>query len=190
MVFGDSNAYRPGNTEKSWPAILERISDHAVSVINESCDGRTTRYDTGELNGLSVIEMKIRNAKPLDFIIVALGTNDVKEAYGPPDVPAVLEGLEEIIKLVASTDGGIAPVLLTPPPMGDVANGDLAGAQDRLSSIISGYRRLAVNRSILLIDLFSVINPRRDLESDRVHLNARGRKRVANAVWASLQGAY
>jgi len=77
MVFGDSNAYRPGSKKKSWPKLLEAKDPRCLNVFNESCEGRTTGYDTGECNGLSVIAEKLTAHKPLDYVVVVLGTNDV-----------------------------------------------------------------------------------------------------------------
>ena len=190
MVFGDSNAYRPGNGRNCWPAMLQRKSGNRLQVINESVDGRTTQYDTGECNGLAVIENKLSNARPLAYVLVALGTNDLKGQYGLPDEVGVVEGVEKIINIVTSVDDSIRPVLLTPPPLGNVTNGDLAGAKDRLETVVSGYRRLAASRKIALLDLFSILDTVKDLENDGVHLNARGRKTVANTVWDYLLRAH
>ena len=190
MVFGDSNAYRPGNGRNCWPAMLQRKSGYRLQVINESCDGRTTQYDTGECNGLGVIENKLSNARPLAYLLVALGTNDLKDQYSLPDEISVVEGVDKILNIVTSVDDSIRPVLMTPPPLGTVTNGDLAGAKDRLETVIPGYRRLAASRKIALLDLFSILDTAKDLENDGVHLNARGRKTVANTVWDYLLHAH
>jgi lysophospholipase L1-like esterase len=92
MVFGDSNAFRPGGGHTCWPALLEdKDSDH-LNVFNESCKGRTTQYDTGERNGLGVIRDKLAAYTPLDYVIVMLGTNDVKSQYGPPRAADIADG--------------------------------------------------------------------------------------------------
>ncbi|MFO7713619.1 SGNH/GDSL hydrolase family protein [Desulfosarcina sp.] len=187
MVFGDSNAYRPGNGRNCWPAMLQRNSANTLWVINESCDGRTTQFDAGVYNGQMVIEQKIRSAQPLTIVVIALGTNDLKVQYGPPDGVAVVEGVEKLLNILTSVDDCISPVLLTPPPLGDVINAGLAGAQGRLPTVVSGYRRLAASRKITLIDIYAAIDAGRDLENDGVHLNARGRKTVADAVWNRLR---
>ena len=188
MIFGDSNAYRPENSKNSWPAMLQRKSGNTLRVINESCDGRTTQFDSGECNGLGVIENKLRNAKPLQYLLIALGTNDVKDQYGPPDAASVVEGLENIINTVHKVDASIIPILLTPPPLGHVTTGDLIGAGKRLPLLAAEYRRYAARHNIRLIDLCAAIDAKGDLEPDCVHLNPVGRKKVANIVWANLKG--
>lgn len=187
MVFGDSNAYRPGGSKKSWPKLLEVKHKSQVKVYNESCDGRTTRYDIGEFNGLSVIAEKLMVYRPLDYVVVMLGTNDVKKKYGPPSPVDIAEGMSRIISIIEHQGDGARPILLTPPPLGNVNSGELEGAQPRIPSVALEYRRLSRKRNIRLIDIHSILKVNSDLESDMIHLNARGRKKVAMTVWAELQ---
>ena len=190
MVFGDSNAYRPGNTEDCWPSMLQHEGRNNLWVINESCDGRTTQYDTGECNGLKVVEKKIRNAWPLEYVLVALGTNDVKDKYGPPGATEVVAGIAKIITIIKTTNGGAKPILLTPPPLGNVICGELAGAQDRIPPVVAEYHRYANTQNIPIVDLYSTIYRDGDLEPDFTHLNHVGRRKVANIVCGNLRGAY
>lgn len=188
MVFGDSNAYRPGNGNNCWPALLQRESGNRLKVINESYDGRTTRYDTGECNGLAVIDAKLKNAQPLEIVLIALGTNDLKATYGPPDVAEVAEGIARIVTVIKALDIDTKPILITPPPLGPAATGDLAGAWNRIPPLVAQYRRYANMKNIPIIDLCSIIDADGDLEPDSVHLNLIGRKKVADIVWNNLQG--
>ena len=133
---------------------------------------------------------KIKNAWPLEYVLVALGTNDVKDKYGPPGTTEVVAGIDKIIKNIETTNGGAKPILLTPPPLGNVICGDLAGAQGRIPSVAAEYRRLAVTQHIPIIDLHSTLDADVDLEPDCVHLNALGRRKVATIVCRNLQGVY
>ncbi len=191
MIFGDSNAYRPANNTKTWPKLLEAKDPGHLNVINESCDGRTTKYDIGERNGLCVIGEKLALHEPLDYIVVLLGTNDVKNKYGPPRPEETAEGINRIMETIKKHDDRVKPILLTPPPLGNVDSGDLAGAQPRIAPVADEYRQLSKKRNVQLIDIFLLLDVNTDLESDMVHLNASGRKKIANAVWAELQdGGY
>ena len=187
MVFGDSNALRPDGDNPCWPALLEDKDPVHLNVFNESCDGRTTRYDTGECNGLGVIGSKLVSHAPLDYIILMLGTNDVKSQYGPPSAADIADGLCQIRDFIDAQGDGAEPILMTPPPLGHVTSGDLAGAQSRISPVAVEYRLLAMNRDIRLIDIHAIIDSGTDLEPDRIHLNATGRQKVADALWANLQ---
>ena len=186
MVFGDSNAYRPGSNKKSWPKLLEAKDPLHLNVFNQSCDGRTTRYDIGECNGLSVIAEKLTAHTPLDYVVVMLGTNDVKNKYGPPSPAEIAEGMSQIIEIIENYGDGAKPILLTSPPLGNVNSGELAGAQPRIPFVVEEYRRISLNRDVLLLDLFLILDVSTDLESDMIHLNAVGRQKVANAVLVNL----
>ena len=188
MVFGDSNAFRPGDGKTSWPKLLEDKDPFHLNVFNESCDGRTTRYDSGECNGLSVIGKKLTEHPPFDYVVVMLGTNDVKTKYGPQSPAEIAEGMSRILDIIENHGRGAEPILLTPPPLGNVTSGELAGAQSRIPPVGVEYRFMAMNRGIRLIDIYSILEIRTDLESDMIHLNAIGRGIVANVVWNELQG--
>ena len=187
MVFGDSNAFRPGHGKKSWPKLLEDKDPFHLNVFNESCDGRTTRYDTGERNGLCVIGKKLAAHTPLGYIVVMLGTNDVKNKYGLPSPSEIAEGMSRILEIIENHGGGAKSILLTPPPLGNVVSGELAGAKSRIPPVVNEYLLFAMNRDVRLIDIYSILETRTDLEPDMIHLSAAGRQKVANAVWSSLQ---
>jgi len=186
MVFGDSNAFRPDGNNMCWPALLENKDSLRLNVINESYDGRTTCYDSDERHGLSIIGRKIRRHAPLDYVIVMLGTNDVKKQYGPPGASEIADGMLRILNSISLYGGGAEPIFLTPPPMGEVVAGDLAGGHVRIPSVAAEYRLLARARDIRLVDLHAIVDTYTDLESDMIHLNAVGRQKVADAVCYNL----
>jgi len=187
MVFGDSNAFRPGGGHTCWAALLEDRDPVHLNVLNESCDGRTTQYDIGERNGFGVIGNKLTSCVPLDYIIIMLGTNDVKSQYGPPTAADIADGMGQILDLIDVQGNGAEPILMTPPPLGNVTSGDLVGAKWRIPPVAVEYRLLAMNHDIRLVDLNAIIDSSTDLESDKVHLNAAGRQKAADAVWANLR---
>jgi lysophospholipase L1-like esterase len=187
LVFCDSNACRPANGKDCWPAILQRLGDNTLLVINESCDGRTTRHDTGECNGLKIIKKKIMYSLPLNGVMLALGTNDVKFKYGFPNPVEVVAGIDQMVRIIKKVDSCIQPLLLTPPPLGNVTSGDLAGSQGRIPPLVAEYRRYATSNKIPIIDLFLAVDTAVDLEPDGVHLNSRGRNKVAGYVWKNIQ---
>ena len=187
MAFGDSNTFLPDGGKTRWTVLLEDKAPGHFDVLNEGCDGRTTQYDTGERNGLSVIKNNLAGHAPLDYVILMLGTNDVKSQYGPPSADDIADGMIQILNSIKTWNGGAEPILTTPPPLGDVTSGDLAGAQSRIPPVAAKYRFLAMNRDIRLVDLNASVDSNTDLEPDQVHLNAAGRRKVADAVWANLR---
>jgi lysophospholipase L1-like esterase len=188
MVFGDSNSFRPGGNKTCWPVLLKDKDPSRFTVFNESYDGRTTRYDIGEFNGLSVIASKLTVHAPLDYVIVMLGTNDVKSKYGPPSATEIAYGVRSILDVINTQGGGAKVILVMPPPLGNVTSGELTGAQRRIPLLVAEYRLLATNCNVPLVGVNAIIDSSTDLEPDKVHLNQMGRQKVADAVWTSLQG--
>ena len=187
MVFGDSNSFRPGGNKTCWPALLKDKHPSRFTIFNESCDGRTIKHDIGEFNGLNVIASKLTVHAPLDYVIVMLGTNDVKSKYGPPNATEIAYGMRLILDVINTQGDGAKAILVMPPPLGNVTSGELTGAQWRIPLLVAEYRSLAMTRDIRLVDIHAILEINTDLESDMIHLNAVGRRKVANAVWANLQ---
>ncbi|MBW2164941.1 MAG: hypothetical protein JRG74_02230 [Deltaproteobacteria bacterium] len=187
MVFGDSNSFRPGGNKTCWPALLKDKDPSRFTIFNESCDGRTIKHDIGEFNGLNVIASKLTVHAPLDYVIVMLGTNDVKSKYGPPNAAEIAYGVRLILDVINTQGGGAKVIFVLPPPLGNVTFGELAGAQRRIPPVVAEYRLLATDCDVPLVDVNAIVDSNTDLESDKVHLNPAGRQKVADAIWASLQ---
>ncbi|PID99733.1 MAG: hypothetical protein CSA81_14745 [Acidobacteria bacterium] len=91
LVYGDSNVWgdrEPGvkrfATEKQWPNILQSLLGDDYEVVQEGLCARTAGdRDQGKLylNGKSSYEAILRSASPVDLVVVALGTNDIRNAY-------------------------------------------------------------------------------------------------------------
>ena len=188
MVFGDSNSFRPDGDKTCWPALLADKAPGHSTVFNESCDGRTTRYDSGEFNGLNVIASKLTALAPLDYVVVMLGTNDVKTKYGPPSATEIAYGVRSILDVINTQGRGAKAILVMPPPLGNVTSGELAGARWRIPPVVAESRLLAINSDVPLVDVNAVIDSNTDLDPDKMHLNLTGRQKVADTIWASLQG--
>ena len=186
MVYGDSNSFRPGGGEKSWPGILQNKNRSHLRIFNESCDGRTIGHDTGQYNGLADIRLRLKAYKSLDYIIIMLGTNDLKVLYGSPTPLKIIQDMGNVIDVVESYGGNIKPILLTPPPVGIVTTGQLAGAHSKVKQLAAEYRRLARNLDIPLVDIYSILRITTDLEDDMIHINSKGRQKIANAVWSEI----
>ena len=186
MVYGDSNSFRPGGGRKSWPGILQNKNRSLLKVFNESCDGRTIGHDTGQYNGLADIRFRLDAYTSLDYIMIMLGTNDLKVEYGPPTPLEIIQDVGNLMDVVETYGGNIKPILLTPPPMGMVTTGQLAGGHSKVKHLAAEFRNLAIKRGIPLVDIYSTLHVAEDLEDDMIHINSTGRQKVANAVWSEI----
>lgn len=177
------------NRHSCWPAILSRMTRGEYIVINESVEGRTTGFDIGKLNSCRYLKKRLKKIGRLDYIFIFLGTNDVKNRYGPPRPSAIRKNIDKLTDDIRAYQKSTTIVFLLPPPIGTDLNDDFSGAGKRVEQVRTEIQRLCLERNLTLIDTFSIMRMNRDLETDSVHLNERGRRRVADAVYHYLSNS-
>ena len=115
LCYGDSNTYGlksdlvsryPRNVR--WTGILQEKLGSEYYVIEEGLGGRTTVWDDpveDYKNGKKYLLPCLDSHKPLDLVIIMLGTNDLKSRFSvtPFDIGASMENLvKTIIKWIFS----------------------------------------------------------------------------------------
>jgi len=138
LLFGDSNTHgtmpvralgasgRYARDER-WAGRLGRLLPD-WEVIAEGLPGRTTVHDDpiegAHRNGLAVLPAVLESHRPLDVVVVMLGTNDLKERFSvnAGDIALALERLVRLILASATGPEGHAPgvLLVAPPPIVEV----------------------------------------------------------------------
>jgi lysophospholipase L1-like esterase len=106
-------------------------------VIEEGHPGRTTVHDDpvegAHRNGLTVLPALLESHRPIDVVLVMLGTNDLKQRFSVnvTDIALSLERLVHVIRASGCGPGGAAPAVLlaAPPPIIEV---------DSLGAIFAG----------------------------------------------------
>ena len=92
LCFGDSNTYGliPGTANRyswgtRWTSILdEKLQFYGYRVAEEGLCGRTTMFADAYRPGRSGIDMLpaiLETHRPLELVVLMLGTNDCKAAY-------------------------------------------------------------------------------------------------------------
>lgn len=122
VCFGDSNTwgYVPGtgaryDEQTRWTALLRKSLPDDCVVIEAGMNSRTTSFDDPTcdyLNGRKGLLYTLLSAKPVDLLIVSLGTNDLKYT----DAKGSSRGLDALLHTVESanhicSDHGCTPVL-------------------------------------------------------------------------------
>jgi len=135
LLYGDSNTHgtlpatalgvgaRYGREER-WAGRLQQLLP-AWEVIAEGLPGRTTVHDDpiegAHRNGLTVLPAILESHRPLDVVLLMLGTNDLKERFSvnAGDIALGLERLVRVIRASGAGPGGAAPgvLLVAPPPI-------------------------------------------------------------------------
>lgn len=87
LCYGDSNTWGciPGiltryPAEVRWTGILQRKLGTGYHIIEDGINGRTTVWDDPVnqcRNGLAALGYSLYRAKPLDLVVLMLGTNDL-----------------------------------------------------------------------------------------------------------------
>jgi len=131
LAFGDSLTYganpEPGGPrlayEYRWPTVLEAGLEGKARVIAEGLGGRTTAYDdwtaAADRNGARILPTLLDSHKPLDLVIIMLGTNDLKPFVAGSAIYAA-RGARRLIEIVrghfAATGEAVPHILLVAPP--------------------------------------------------------------------------
>lgn len=132
LAYGDSLTYganpEPGGPrhayEDRWPTALERSLGGKARVIAEGLGGRTTVFDDfsslADRNGARVLPTLLDSHKPLDLVIIMLGTNDLKVYINGTAFGAAM-GVKRLVQIVRQHpyDPGqpVPQVIMVAPPL-------------------------------------------------------------------------
>ena len=92
LCYGDSNTwgYDPASGERfaadiRWTGVLRKVlASDRFEVIEEGLNGRTTVWDDpieGQKNGRQYLIPCLESHRPLDLVVILLGTNDLKKRF-------------------------------------------------------------------------------------------------------------
>ena len=141
LCYGDSNTwgFDPASMSGSpypirfahdvrWTGVLARELGDGYRVIEEGQNGRTTVHEDpimGHRNGSTYLPACIESHKPIDLVVLMLGTNDLKGFLNltPAEIAA---GAGALVKTILQSESGPkarAPkvLLLCPPATGDMS---------------------------------------------------------------------
>jgi lysophospholipase L1-like esterase len=173
LCFGDSNTwgYIPITAERyprevRWSGVMAARLGSSFDVIEEGQNGRTTVWDDpleGDKNGLRYLPACLESHKPLDLVILMLGTNDLKARFSLTalDIAFGAERLVQVILQSGCGAGGHPPsILLAAPPPIDPRE-DLAemfqGGQEKSKRFAERYAKVAERSGCAFLDVSKVI---------------------------------
>ena len=136
VCFGDSNTHgaHPDPAiggrhprDVRWPGVMRGALGEGYEVIEEGLNGRCTVWDTPiepGRNGSTYLAPCLLSHRPVDLVIIMLGTNDVKRIYGKTasEIACGAGALVDVAKgTLCGPDGAPPRVLLVAPvPVGEV----------------------------------------------------------------------
>lgn len=187
LCYGDSNTYgyNPLNglrypEDIRWTERLGKILGDSYRVVEEGCNGRTTVHDDpadGWKNGLDYLRPCLNSHKPVDIVIMMLGSNDLKRSFclSAKEIAAGAETLVEVIQDFTQEKQGFVPqiILVSPPEIGpgiadSVFNCSFSEDVVEKSKELAGYyRQAAERRGCIFFNAAQYIRPS---DADSLHL--------------------
>ncbi|MFC1959759.1 SGNH/GDSL hydrolase family protein [Chloroflexota bacterium] len=180
LCYGDSNtwgwdAFALGRHPRHvrWPGVLQAALGEDFYVIEEGLNGRTTVWDDPiELhkNGATYLIPCLESHKPLDLVVLMLGSNDLKMRYSVPayDIAAGASRLVDMIlrSRCGPDDGTPQVLLLSPPPLGDMSptphlDEMFTGAAAKADRLAYHYVQVAQEQGCAYLDTTTFWSPAR-----------------------------
>ncbi len=195
LIYGDSNTFGTGPMARlsddpvlprdmRWAGVMARALGDGVEVIVEGLPGRTTVHDDpiegAYRNGLRPLRAILESHRPIDLLIVMLGTNDAKLRFGLGARDVGL-GLARLLGEAAALDVADRMLVICPPPVKE--RGDLAaifaGAERRMTGLAAEMRRFAEEAGAAVLDAGAHIEVD---DLDGVHFGPEAHRTLGNAV--------
>ena len=203
LLFGDSNTHGTmpvpdlGSSgrysrEDRWTNRLANLLP-GWEVIAEGHPGRTTVHDDpiegAHRNGLTVLPALLESHKPIDVVLVMLGTNDLKQRFsvGAEDIALSLERLARLIRgSTAGPDNRAPQVLLVAPPpiveVGCLAN-MFAGGAAKSEGLAAEISAAAKRAGVAFMDAGQVVTVS---PIDGIHYGPEANQPLAEAIAAAI----
>ncbi len=159
VCYGDSNTWGadPASSgrfpfDERWTGVLRQGLGDGYWIIEEGLNGRTTVWDDpieGHKSGKTYLIPCINTHKPMDLIILMLGTNDTKQRFSlaASDIAAGIETLVKMIKKSETGREGQVPdiLVMAPPPIAKLSQyADMfKGGQEKSQQFGELYRQVA-----------------------------------------------
>ncbi len=203
LCYGDSNTYgyNPSNGLRypkniRWTGLLQEMLGSDFVVIEEGCNGRTTVFDDIEepwKNGLPYLKPCLNTHKPVDIVILMLGSNDLKE-YFHATAEQIADGagqLVDIIKEFTEVKQGFIPkiILVSPPEIGKgIERSPFFGhfqldAIERSREFPRYYEKVAQDKGCVFVKASERVKAS---DEDSLHLSPDGHRALAEMLFDAV----
>ncbi len=201
LCYGDSNTWGTDpvsndrfDRDERWPGVLRLELGEEYLVIEEGLGGRTTVWNDPiegyHKNGKDYLIPCLETHRPLDLVIIMLGTNDLKKRFSVSafDIANSVGVLVDVVyKSASGRNDGVPQVLvLTPPPLGKLTEYAemFEGAEPKALKLSEHYRRIAQEKGCALLDTGQVIV---SSDLDGIHFEKSEHQKLGKAVAARVR---
>jgi lysophospholipase L1-like esterase len=195
LCYGDSNTwgYDPISMNRfdqhtRWTRVLGKALAGDYEIIEEGLNGRTTVWEDpleGYKNGQAYLIPCLESQRPLDLVILMLGTNDLKKRFSLSTFD-IAEGIRVLVKIVLGSNAGIdgrAPqlLLMAPPPTTTLTNYSemFEGSGEKSKKFSQYYGRVAQEMGCAFLDTSEIIV---SSPLDGIHFEAGEHQKLGQAV--------
>ncbi|MBS3736603.1 MAG: SGNH/GDSL hydrolase family protein [Candidatus Bipolaricaulota bacterium] len=195
LCYGDSNTWgcKPGTQkrherEKRWAGVMENELRDDYQVVEEGLNGRTTVWEDpieGYKSGKNYLLPCLETHKPIDMVIIMLGTNDLKARFSVTAYD-VAEGAGTLVDVVSKSEAGKdegAPetLLIVPPPIAELTEykDPFRGAREKSRKLSEEFKRVSTEHECHLLDAGEHIN---SSSKDGVHLEPSEHRKLGQVV--------
>jgi lysophospholipase L1-like esterase len=195
LCYGDSNTwgFNPATKERygrdiRWPGVFRNALGEGYLVIEEGLNGRTTVWDDPieeYRNGKEYLPPCLITHKPLDLVVIMLGTNDLKRRFSLSAYD-IARGAGVLVEIIQRSDTGLndqAPkvLLLAPPPVAKLTEfvDMFEGSEVKSQKLGHYYRQIAEELGCEFFDTSEVIV---SSDVDGIHLDPEEHRKLGEAV--------
>ncbi|MEQ8354044.1 MAG: SGNH/GDSL hydrolase family protein [Kiloniellaceae bacterium] len=200
LAYGDSNTHgtcpktslqdsRRLDRHERWPGILAAALGASWQVVEEGLPARTTVHPDPvsgvHKNGLAVLPAVLESHRPIDLVILMLGTNDLKARFALPAVE-IVSCVEQLLRCVQTSgtgpQAGAPGLMLVAPPLVK-QRGCLAeiyqGAEPKSAALAGGLAGLAQRYRLPFVNAAGLIAAS---DIDGVHFDAEAHRILGGAI--------
>lgn len=145
LCYGDSNTWgqKPDKSGRyasniRWPGKLQQLLGDNYYIIEEGLGSRTTDLEYAKKpgrNGKTYLQPCLESHNPVDFVIIMLGTNDLKIEFdrSAKEIADALAGLVDMVRSIAKNADDTPPHIILVSPI--VIN----ATAPRFAELYTGY---------------------------------------------------
>lgn len=203
LLFGDSNTwgYRPASDGERFPfaqrigGVLQNRLGDSARVIEEALNGRMAHWEdplNPNKNGAKQLPIILETHRPIDFISIMLGTNDLKRYLNLNPIDSAM-GVSHLIDTIRESQcgrNGVTPeILVIAPPQYVDTNQPFGrlfeGAVEKSKCFPSAYKEIANAQGVHFLDASKSATP--PASGDGVHIDEIGSTAIGNAIANLIQ---
>ncbi|MCS5534725.1 MAG: SGNH/GDSL hydrolase family protein [Candidatus Poseidoniales archaeon] len=195
LCFGDSNTWgyepliaRRYPADVRWTGVLQNSLGDGFRVIEEGLNGRTNiTNEEGRpvRSGLDVLPILLESHRPLDLVVIMLGTNDLKHDFNL-SAEQIADGARQVCRCVIDceylVDNPPQILLISPTQvelMTEEEQGLFIGAIEKSRELAGHYQAVAEDLGIHFLDASKIVVK---TDRDGVHWDADQHKDFGKAL--------